>query len=289
MGARSVVETGRDRKALVADAGFKQVSFMSAIAGVLAAYGAFAVLAGLTVGVVRAVNADIDVAGQWRDLGLAGGLVVAGLLFLAYLFGGYVAGRMARRAGTVHGVLVFVLGVIVAAGAAALARWMGGAEVATSNLRDLGVPTTAAEWGDIATVAGLASLGAMLLGGLVGGALGERWHAKLVARALDPRIGAEAEALRDAELRAAEAEERRSTAFQRVRASTPSRSRRVDREAETATIQSSSVPVPATERDKPNRWQPEGNEDRTVAMATPFRSDDRGRRREHWWRRQQHA
>lgn len=243
MATRAEIETRRDRNALVADAGYNRLSLPSIVAGVLCAYGAFAVLAGLTVGVVEAADVDIDVSSQWRDLGVAGGLVVAGLLFLSYLFGGYVAGRMARRSGALHGAGVFLLGVVLVAGAAALARQLGGADVAGSNLRDLGVPTTGSEWGDIATVAGLASLAAMLLGGLLGGSLGERWHAKLLSRALDPRVGAEAEAVRDAERRAAEAErraadaeERRTGAFERVRATTPVRTRRVDGDAPTRQV-----------------------------------------------------
>jgi hypothetical protein len=235
MGYRSDVETGRDRKALVADAGFGRLSFASAAAGVLTAYGAFAVLAGLVAGIIDAANVDIDLTSQWDDLGLGGGLVVAGLLLISYLFGGYVAGRMARRAGTLHGVAVFILGVAVVALAAFIARQAGGADAAIENLRDLGVPTTGSEWADIATVAGIASLAGMLLGAVVGGAMGERWHTKLIARALDPRIGSEAEALREAEVRAAEAEERRALAgehrtgsFQRVRAATPTRTERVD-------------------------------------------------------------
>jgi hypothetical protein len=230
MGARAAVETRHDRKALVADAGFGELSFVSAAAGVVAAYGLFALLAGLATGVLAASKAKFNLSQNWHQLGMAGGLVVAGLLLLAYLFGGYVAGRMARRAGVVHGVVVFVLGVVVVALAAVIARAVGGADVASSNLRGLGVPTTGAEWRDVATVAGVASLVAMLVGAVAGGALGERWHAKLVTRALDPRIGAEAEAVRQAELQAAEAEERRSGSFRRVRAATPSRTRRVDAE-----------------------------------------------------------
>lgn len=247
MATRSLVETRQDRKALVADAGFRQLSVPSAAAGVLSAYGAFALLAGIAVGVLKAANVDIDVSSQWRQLGMSGGLVVAGLLLVAYLFGGYVSGRMARRSSVMHGVVVFVLGVAVAAAAAVFARWLGGADVASSNLRDLGVPTTASEWGDIATVAGIASLAAMLVGSLLGATMGERWHSKLVTRALDPRVGAEADAVRESEKRAAEAERRsadardlRTGSFERVRAATPSRSRRVDSEAATQTM-----PVPA--------------------------------------------
>jgi hypothetical protein len=260
MGTRSVVETRRDRKALVADAGYKQLSFTSAVAGVLTAYGAFALLAGLAVGVLRAVDADIDLSSQWRELGLGGGLVVAGLLLLAYLFGGYVAGRMARRAGPLHGVVVFVLGVVLAAVGAVIARQLGGADVATDNLRNLGVPTTADEWGDVATAAGIASLAAMFVGAFVGAALGERWHAKLLSRAIDPDIGAEADARRDSEVRAAEAEERRVSAFRRVRATTPTRTRRVDHDADDTVVTSTPPALPDHPRNG-NEHGREGNGD----------------------------
>ena len=232
MRTRAVVETRQDRKELVADAGFSRLSFASAAAGVLTAYGAFALLAGVAAGIAKAVDLDVDVAAKWHDLGMAGGLVVAGLLLVAYLFGGYVAGRMARRAGTLHGAVVFVLGLAVVAVAALIARELGGADAAASNLRDLGVPTTASEWGDVASVAGIASLAAMLVGALAGGALGERWHTKLLARALDPTVGAEAEAREAAERLAAEAEERRTESIRRVRVTTPTRTLRVDADTE---------------------------------------------------------
>lgn len=258
MGTRPIVETRRDRKALVADAGFKQLSVMSVFAGVLAAYGAFAVLAGLAVGVIKAADVNIDLSSQWRDLGMAGGLVVAGLLLFAYLFGGYVAGRMARRSATLHGLAVFALGVAVAAGIAGLARWLGGDAVAASNLRDLGVPTTASEWRDIATVAGVASLAAMLIGAVAGGVLGERWHAKLLARALDPAVGAEADAHRTAERRAAEAEQLRTSSFRRVRAAAPASTRRVDLEAGADGADDDATVALNNDRrwDRPARWTP---------------------------------
>lgn len=230
MATEAFVETGRDRRELVSDAGFGQLSVASVAGGAVAAYGTFAVLSGITASMAVAADADFDVAGRWEQLGVAGGLVVAGLLLLSFLAGGYVAGRMARRAGLAHGAAVVVLGIVGAVVAAWTARQIGGTDLAVDNLRNLGVPTTAAEWRDVATVAGLASLAAMVVGGLLGGSLGERWHAKLVARALDPQKGAEAEARRDAEQRAAEAEALRTASFRRARAATPSRTRRVDGE-----------------------------------------------------------
>jgi len=216
MGKRIVVESGRDRRALVQDAGWKRLSLGSLLAGVLVAYGAFAVLAAIAGGVLEATDADIDLGARWNDLGVAAGLVVAGLLFLSYLFGGYSAGRMARRAGSLHGGGTFVLGVLVAAGVAVLVRQTAGTDAVVENLRNLGLPTTGDEWRDVGTVAGLASLAAMLVGAVLGGILGERWHAKLLSRAVDPDLGAEADAHRQAAKTAAQAQVRSTTAEARV-------------------------------------------------------------------------
>ena len=216
MAKRAVVESGRDRRALVADAGWSQVSLVSVLAGILVAYGAFALLAGIAGGILDATGADTDISARWDDLGVAAGLVVAALLFLSYLFGGYVAGRMARRAGLLHGLAVFLLGVIVLAGVAVAIRALADTDTVVDGLRDLGLPTTGDEWADVGTVAGLASLAAALLGGLLGGLLGERWHAKLLSRAVDPDVGAEADARRTAELAAAEARVRNTEAQGRV-------------------------------------------------------------------------
>ncbi|MFN2608140.1 MAG: TIGR04086 family membrane protein [Acidimicrobiales bacterium] len=216
MGKRIVVESGRDRRALVADAGWGRLSVGSLLAGVLVAYGAFAILAGLAGGILQATSAGTDITARWGDLGVAAGLVVAGLLFLSYVFGGYVAGRMARRAGAVHGAGVFVLGVIVVGAVALIVRQAAGTQAIVDRLRDLGLPTTTSEWGHVGTVAGLASLAAMLVGSVLGGVLGERWHARLLARALDPEVGAEADARREAARAAAEASVRRTGSQERV-------------------------------------------------------------------------
>jgi hypothetical protein len=106
------------------------------------------------------------------------------LLLLAYLFGGYVAGRMARRAGLLNGLAVFLVALLLVAAVGAVAASQADAEAIGSNLRSLGIPTTGTEWGKAGTVAGIGSLAAMLLGALLGGVLGERWHTKLTRRAV---------------------------------------------------------------------------------------------------------
>lgn len=212
---RHAAETRGDRVALAHNAGMGRVSLVSVLAGVLVAYGTFAVL--LAVAAAAAESAGLDTnltADQWRAVGPTGLGILAGLLFVCYLFGGYVAGRMARRAGVTNGVLVFVVGVLVAAGVAGLVNVFTDADDVLRNLRSLGIPTSGDEWRALGTVAGAGALACMLLGAVIGGALGDRWHTKLLLRAADPSIGPAAEAraaverhrhdLREAEERARE-------------------------------------------------------------------------------------
>lgn len=210
------VETRGDRVALAQDAGLGRVSLVSMLAGTLVAYGAFAVLLAVTAAVAKSAGLEADLsANEWRRLGTVGGVVVAAVLFVCYLFGGYVAGRMSRRAGSTHGFLVFVFSLVVAVGVTGLVNLFTDGEVILANLRNVGVPTSAGEWGDVGTVAGIASLAAMLVGSVIGGGLGERWHGRLLARALDPSVGAEAEAQAEAERLQAEAEQRRGESAER--------------------------------------------------------------------------
>lgn len=222
-------ETARERRELAADAGFGGFSVTSVLAGVLVAYGAFAILAGLAAAALDAFGDDTDLTTNWEALGTTGGIVVAGLLFLAYLFGGYVAGRMARRNGVAHGAGVLLLGIVVVAAVAALARSSADPDAIASNLRSLGIPTTADEWGQAGTVAGIASLIAVVAGSLLGGALGERWHARLFARAADPTVGAQADAARQAEQARTEANLALARSEGRVRAHELERDRDRDR------------------------------------------------------------
>jgi hypothetical protein len=192
---RSIIEGRRERLALAEDAGLGRVSGTSVLAGILVAYGAFALLAGLTAAFLGAVNVNVDLSGEdLRRAGTAGGIVLGGVLFVSWLFGGYVAGRMARRAGTSQGLVVFLFGMFVAIAAAAVVEGAGATDDVVRGLRTLGVPNSADQWSQIGTVAGIASLAGMFLGAVVGGTMGERWHSKLVSRALDPEVGPEAEA-----------------------------------------------------------------------------------------------
>jgi hypothetical protein len=190
MSASDPVETGRDRAALTRQAGIGKLSFISVLAGVLVAYGAFAVLAALAGAAAAALGLTSDLsANNWAELGVGSAIVAAVVLLLAYLFGGYVAGRMARRAGLLHGLGVFILALVIVALIAAIAATQTDTSAIRANLRSLGIPTTGAEWGEVGTLAGIGSLAAMLVGAVLGGMLGERWHTKLTRRAASPKYG----------------------------------------------------------------------------------------------------
>ncbi len=190
----NAAETGSDRVALANEAGMGRISLLGVVAGTLVAYGAFVVLFAIASAIATAISDDIDLPNlNWAQLGIVSSLIVAVVLLLSYFFGGYVAGRMARRSGAVNGVLVFVLSLLVMVVLTLLvAVAVDNKDAIAANLRNAGIPTTWDEWGDAATIAGLASLVAMLLGAVLGGIAGERWHGKLARRAMDPSVGAQA-------------------------------------------------------------------------------------------------
>ena len=177
----TTVETARDRRRMVEQAGRPTVSFLSILAGTLVAFGtiALAMAAAGAVGSQVGLTTEGISTDEWRQAGIAGAVAAAVLLFVAFLFGGYTAGRMSRRAGTSHGAGVFVLAVVVIAAGAALAAWLGDPDSVRTSIDEAGVPTSASTWSDIGLGAGIAAVVAMLHGSLAGGALGDRWHTRL--------------------------------------------------------------------------------------------------------------
>jgi hypothetical protein len=195
------IEGRRDRLELAREAGWGGVSWLSVAAGVFAAIGFFALLVGIASAVLHALGITMSdwTDDEWKRVGLGAGLLTAAGLLVAFTFGGYVAGRMARRAGLRHGVLVFVVAVVVAAAAGGVA-WLEDATAAIADHLDgLGAPTGDSTWFGLAVVSGAVALAGMLVGSLLGAARGERWHQRLVARALDPNVGPEADLRSDVE------------------------------------------------------------------------------------------
>ena len=176
------------------EAGFGTLSPLSVLAGVLCAYGAFAIVAAVVGAALAAADVNTEFrSNDWTGSGAVASLASAAVLFIAYLFGGYVAGRMARRAGLLHGALVFVVSLLVGGVAGGVVSTLADSNDIEDNLRSIGVPTTMDQVTEVAVAGVILSLVAVLVGSLLGGALGERWHTKLARRVADPEIGTTAD------------------------------------------------------------------------------------------------
>jgi hypothetical protein len=144
--------------------------------GWLAAAGLAAILAGI----VAAAGAALGLTeGSTDEIGLGGGIALLAVLFVAYLAGGYVAGRMSRFDGTRQGFGVWLWGILVA-GAIALLAVAGGSKY--NVLDQLNLPRIPVDQGTL-TTGGAIALGAglvvSLLAAMIGGLLGARWHRRV--------------------------------------------------------------------------------------------------------------
>ena len=151
--------TAQIHREQTAEAGFPSISFISLLAGLVTAYGTFAVVAAIAGSVLSAADVETEFrTNDWTGSGAVAALTSAVVLLLAYLFGGYVTGRMARRAAVLHGVLLFVATLIVGAIAGGVVAGLTDDAEIRSNLRTIGVPTTWDQISDVAVVGVIVSL-----------------------------------------------------------------------------------------------------------------------------------
>ena len=177
---------GRKEVVAAQRARYGGISWGSAFFGWLSANGVAVLLLALlsALGVAFGLTAGVDDAQSATDqattgIGLGAGIALLAALFLAYLAGGYVAGRMARFDGAKQGVAVWVVGLLVVL-LLALAGLVFGSQY--NVLAQLDLPRIPINEGT-ATTAGIITLVAILvvtlLGAVLGGKLGERFHRKV--------------------------------------------------------------------------------------------------------------
>lgn len=150
----------------------------------------FAVIVGTAAGALLLVPlglADSLSGGQLTSTAITGFAVVAGVLFVSFLLGGYISGRMARYDGGVNGAMVLLWTVLVAV---ALVLLSGLLRQVISGTIAGQIVSEAFTFGNTATqlLGGLGTAGAVigvaaalvaLLGGMVGGRLGSRYHREI--------------------------------------------------------------------------------------------------------------
>src|SRR3954468_21401845 len=128
----ATVTRGASRDAVAAQhARFGGIKWGAAFFGWLSANGLAVILiailsaAGVAFGLVRNVDTVDEATNQASEIGIGGGIAVLVVLFLAYLAGGYVAGRMARFDGARQGLAVWLVGLIVVVILAAAGALLG--------------------------------------------------------------------------------------------------------------------------------------------------------------------
>ena len=167
----------------------------ASFAGMLVALAALLLLAGLASAAIGTIAFQTGVEGNENELSL-GALIAAGaVIFLAFLSGGWAAGRMARYNGALNGFMVavwfVVLGVVLAvAGAIADSAYN-----LFDNLRvaDATLPNwfSAEEMTTGAIISSLAFVALMVVGAVLGGLWGTRMHARAdreIAAGHDPVV-----------------------------------------------------------------------------------------------------
>ena len=136
--------------------------------------------AGVAVGLATGTDLEEAVDRADRDpgtVGLAGGIALLAIFFIAYYCGGYVAGRMARFNGARQGFAVWVWAVVAAVVVAVLVT-IGADQY--NILVDLNnFPRIPVDEGDLTTAGVLVAIAialSSLAGAVLGGVAGMRFH-----------------------------------------------------------------------------------------------------------------
>jgi hypothetical protein len=205
------------------------VSPVGVLTGVLVAFGAIFLLSALVGGILAATGVETTLGDEAQEATLGAGIAFVAAMFLAYLWGGYTAGRMGRGAGAVNGLLVPLLALIVAGVVLAVVTALGATANLNLPLGDSQLPIEDGNLVEFGTGVGIASLIAMFVGGILGGLAGARWHTRLERHAVAAqREGLAAEERDRAEIRRADEQrlaESRARAEERREAQAESRER----------------------------------------------------------------
>ncbi len=115
-----------------------------------------------------------------QTVGIVGALVLLGILFVAYYCGGYVAGRMARFNGLRQGLAVWLWALLIAVVVAVVGIAAGSKYNVLAQLNSF--PRIPVNEGNLSTagiIALVVAAGASLVGALLGGLAGMRFHRKV--------------------------------------------------------------------------------------------------------------
>ena len=163
--------------------------------GWLTATGTAVILTALLTAVVTSVGLERDLSADQalasaQTVGLVGGIVVLGIIFVAYLAGGYVAGRMARFNGVKQGIGVWLWAIIIAVVVAVLSLIAGAQFNILGSLT--GFPQLPVTDGQMTTggiIVAILVVAVALVGAILGGLAGMRFHRRVDSATHDETTG----------------------------------------------------------------------------------------------------
>jgi hypothetical protein len=161
-------------------AAFGGIKFGSAFLGWLTSLGAIGLLTAILAAVADGLGFDRNTSTQdLRGAGIGAAIAILVVLFLAYLAGGYVAGRMARFQGVRQGIAVWLWGVLFAVVIGVIAAVAGDQSTVSVRANLPQIPFTSGEWTVNSILALLVVLAVTLIGAILGGLLGMRFHRRV--------------------------------------------------------------------------------------------------------------
>ena len=137
--------------------------------------------AGAAIGLTSSAS---DAAKNAGTIGIVGGALLIAISFIAYLCGGYVAGRMSRFDGGRQGFGVWVIGLVVTLLVAAAGAIFGDQYNVFENLNLPRIPLNVSDITTGGAIALAAIVVATLIGAIIGGKAGQRYHRRVDRAAL---------------------------------------------------------------------------------------------------------
>lgn len=158
---------------------FGGINWGASFYGWLVALAVTVLLGGIASAIAAASGVTLHQHHLARSLTIGAAITLAVIIVVSYFAGGYVAGRMTRFDGALQGVGVWVVALVVTiiAGAAGAIFGNRHSVMHRINLPSIGFSSGQVGWG--ALIAGAAALLLTLLGAVLGGQAGHRYHARV--------------------------------------------------------------------------------------------------------------
>lgn len=172
-------DQAQDRSREQAHDHFGGVNWGAGFFGWLVAVGVMVLLAGIASAIAAAVGENLDLTrteANAASIGLGAAIVLAVVMFVAYYAGGYVAGRMSRFDGARQGLGVWLIGLVLAALAAAAGAVFGSRYNVLEQVELPSVDLSQDQLGWGLALTAVVLLAVMLLGAVLGGIVGHRYH-----------------------------------------------------------------------------------------------------------------